>query len=708
MSYNFRSLLDILQYRLQKQSSSTSHIFLQDGETKTTCLTYGELNQQALSIAAYLQSTISVGERALLLYPPGLEFIAAFLGCIYAGIVAVPVYPPRRNQKLSRLLCIAGDAQAKVALTTISMMASIEKRLKDEEKLCQLQLLATDNIEGKFQGFTPYLATPESLAFLQYTSGSTGKPKGVMISHNNLMHNLNMIHECFEHASNKQGVVWLPPYHDMGLIGGILQPIYGGFPVTLMPPVAFLQRPLRWLQAISRYQATTSGGPNFAYDLCVEKIQPESCLDLDLSSWSVAFTGAETVRPETLERFANTFAPYGFRKDAFYPCYGMAEGTLMVSGGLKENPPVIRQINETKLSHKIVTDSANSKERSRAIVGCGRSWLDQKIIIVNPESKSQCPAEEVGEIWVSGASVALGYWEKPEKTMTDFNAYITNTEEGPFLRTGDLGFLLDGELFVTGRIKDMIIIRGRNHYPQDIEQTVQKCHPALRPNAGAAFSVEIDGIERLVIAQEVERSYLRQLNVDEVFKAINQKVSQEHQLQIYALVLLKTASIPKTSSGKIQRHACKTSFLDDNLCIVSQWKANLQQIELLQLEAEIETLWLQLENSTKQHLSQNEDKSQINSSQVFVPTRKAIETWLISNLASYLKMSPHEIDIREPFAVYGLDSSVAINITDELAQWLGYEIEPTLFWEYPSIEELAMYLEIECQLTESKTSSVNV
>ncbi len=604
----FSTLVDLLGYRAQNQSDQTAYTFLEDGETEAGRLTYRELDRQARAIAFRLQSLDATGSRALLLYPPGLEFIAAFFGCLYAGVVAVPAYPPRRNQNMARLQAIVGSSQAAVALTTTSLLGNIEQRFAESPELADLRWLATDNIASDLaQAWQEPEVSSDTLAFIQYTSGSTGTPKGVMVSHGNLLHNSAAINECFADTPNSRGVSWLPPYHDMGLIGGVLQPLYVGAPMILMPPVAFMQKPLRWLQAISRFKATNSGGPNFAYDLCLRKITPEQLASLDLSSWEVAFTGAEPVRAETLEQFAVTFESCGFRREAFHPCYGMAETTLIVSGGLKTVPPIIRQVDGAALEQNRVV-AARGQEGTRTIVGCGQSLLDQKILIVDPESLTPCPDNQVGEIWVSGPSVAQGYWNRPEQTQEIFHAYLADTGDsaaaatqgesnaagqspGPFLRTGDLGFLQDGELFITGRIKDLMIIRGQNHYPQDIELTVEKSHPALRPGCGAAFTVEVKRQERLVIVQEVERSYLRKLNVNEVVGNIRASVAAEHALQVYATVLVKTGSIPKTSSGKIQRHACRSGFLNGSLNIVEDWSENPQgKAKFLHLQAEVESM----------------------------------------------------------------------------------------------------------------------
>ncbi|HCF29538.1 MAG TPA: AMP-dependent synthetase, partial [Cyanobacteria bacterium UBA11049] len=552
------TLVNLLRDRAIQHPNQVPYTFLVDGETESFSLTYKKLDEKVRAIAALLQSRKASGERALLLYPPGLEFIAAFFGCLYAGVIAVPMYPPRGKQKITRLQAIAQDARAMFALTTTSIMTKLAQSFKNEPELAALRCIATDDIAEDLANdwVFPEIAN-NSLALLQYTSGTTGNPKGVMVNHGNLLDNSASIYQAFEHTSESRGVIWLPPHHDMGLIGGVLQPIYGNCSVTLMPPEAFLQKPFRWLKAISNDKATTSGGPNFAYELCVLKITPQQRQQLNLSSWEVAFNGAEPIRAETIERFSETFADCGFKRSAFYPCYGMAETTLIVSGGVKAEPPVICFVQENAFNQSLIVSTTSKSEDAKTIVGVGQSSLAQKIAIANLESLTRCREGEIGEIWVAGRSVADGYWKKPQETQHTFKAHLRDTQEGPFLRTGDLGFLLDGELFVTGRLKDMIIIRGQNHYPQDLEGTVQSSHRALRPNCGAAFSVEEEGVEQLVIVQEIERNYLRQLDVDEVVRAIRQEVSEQHQLQVYAVVLLKTASIPKTSSGKIQRHACR-------------------------------------------------------------------------------------------------------------------------------------------------------
>jgi acyl transferase domain-containing protein/acyl-CoA synthetase (AMP-forming)/AMP-acid ligase II/SAM-dependent methyltransferase/acyl carrier protein len=666
-------ILDILTYRSQYQSDKSAYLFLQNGETESATMTYGELDKQARAIASHLQSMR--GKRALLLYPSGLEFITAFFGCLYAGVIAVPVYPPRQNQKLSRLLSIVNDAQAKVALTTTSVLADIEKRWLEETELAQVNLVATDTLETPEPEFVPQSVTPESLAFLQYTSGSTGTPKGVMVTHGNIIHNQKLIHQAFGHSEKTIFVGWLPLFHDMGLIGNVLQPLYLGIPSILMPPVAFLQQPVRWLSAISRYKATTSGGPNFAYDLCVKQVQPEQLADIDLSSWDVAFNGAEPIRPETLEQFGKKFASCGFNYRAFYPCYGMAETTLFTTGGDKNQLPVIQGVKAEELKQNLVVENDISSPLSRVFVGVGRPYMDTTVMIVNPESLTPSKQSEVGEIWISGGSVASGYWNRPQATQETFQSALKDGEEGCFLRTGDLGFLSNGELFVTGRLKDVIIISGRNHYPQDVELTVENSHPALRSNCSAAFAIEMQTGECLVIACEVERTHLRHLNTLEIVRAIQIAVSTEHELEVYGVVLLKTGSIPKTSSGKIQRQACKLGFLEKSLNVVEEWQKTLESHQ-------------KINNSNLQQNSLSQNDALQNSSK----SVEEIQAWLAQKLAEILQLSPEQIDFKQPLAVYGLSSVKAASIAAELEKWLGMTVAPTIVYDYPTIQALSDYL----------------
>ncbi len=566
------NLVELLRHRARCQSDNIAFTYLVDGENEQIHLTYAELDRQARAIGAWLETQDLVGERALLLYPPGLEFIAAFFGCLYGGVVAVPVYPPRRNRSLERIQAIADDADAKVALTTDAVLSRVMPLIDETPHLKSLTWLATCRVPADMEEkWDMPDVHGDTLAFLQYTSGSTGTPKGVVLNHANLVHNSALIAHAFEHTRSGKGVFWLPSYHDMGLIGGILQPLYIGRPNVLMSPMSFLQKPYRWLSAISRFSASTSGGPNFAYDLCVRKITPEQRKTLDLSCWKVAFNGAEPVHADTIEAFCDAFEPCGFSREAFYPCFGLAEATLIVSGGYTYEPPVLRSFDAAALARGQVVDADPQAEGAKTLVGCGQNLPDQKIVIADPETMTACPPGRIGEIWVQGPSVAQGYWQQPQATKATFKARLKGTSQGPFLRTGDLGFLLDGELFVTGRVKDLIIVHGVNYHPQDIERTIQRSHPRLRPDCGAVFTVEVHGKEQLVAVQEIERR--KQGNWAAVFDAIRRAVSAEHELALDAIVLIKAGSISKTSSGKIQRHACRNAYTAGTLSEVARWNA---------------------------------------------------------------------------------------------------------------------------------------
>jgi acyl-CoA synthetase (AMP-forming)/AMP-acid ligase II len=445
-----------------------------------------------------------------------LEYIAAFFGCLYAGATAVTVYPPKSNNSMPRLRAIINNSQAAAAVTTGATLSKTDRFFSRAPELKELKWLSTDGAsEGAWHDWREPAVSADTLAMLQYTSGSTTTPKGVMLTHENLMHNQRMIASAFGGGPDTIVVGWLPLFHDMGLIGNVIQPMYLGGRCVMMSPVSFLQNPARWLEAMSRYRATTSGGPNFAYDLCVSRVSAEQRATLDLSSWRVAFNGAEPVRCRTLEQFASAFAPCGFSREAFYPCYGLAEATLMVTGAKTHGPPAAGIFEQAALEQNRVVAAPPNEAGGRKLPSCGRPFPNQRVAIVNPESLAECPPNEVGEIWVSGPNVARGYWGLPDETRRTFGAYLRGTGEGPFLRTGDLGFLMDGELFVTGRLKDVIIIRGRNHYPQDIELTVEQTGTSLQWGRCAAFSVDEGDESRLVVVQELARNY-RDSNLDEV------------------------------------------------------------------------------------------------------------------------------------------------------------------------------------------------
>jgi 8-amino-7-oxononanoate synthase len=487
-----------------------------------------------------------------------------------------------------------------------------------------------------------------------------------MVTHGNLIDNLEYIRKSFGLSQSSVGVHWLPPYHDMGLIGGIFETIYSGARSILMPSICFVQKPVRWLKTISRYRATISGGPNFAYNLCVNKISPEQCSALDLSSWKLAFCGAEQVRAETLERFAQAFTPIGFQPDAFYPCYGMAEASLMISGrsGVKCASPTMPKSNGSEAEH-------NRFE----FVSCGhfsREHID--LCIVSPDSRTLLPEGQVGEIWVSGPGVTTGYWEQEQQTQETYEAFLADTNEGPFLRTGDVGFEYHNELYITGRLRELIIIRGRNYFPQDIELTVERSHSELNSNGGAAFSVETDGEERLIIVQEIRRDRYRNFHEQEIIESICKALSLNFELRAEAVLLLRPNSIPRTANGKIQRHACKAGFLNGTLDVMGEWRRPL--------EAPKPGSSLEIGSPDREASLSPSD------------ARRRIQNWLIEKLAKELRVSPEVIKPERPFTDYSLDSLQQAGISGELADWLGCRLQPTLLLEYPDISSLSRYLAV--------------
>lgn len=666
ISRNVSTIVELLRYRGIHQPNNEAFTFLQDGETQETILTYLELDRRSRAVASQLQTLGLSGERALLLYPPGLEYIAAFFGCLYAGVVAVPAYPPRNQRNTPRILSILNDAQAAVILTTTAISSQVQSLFKDKFNINNIHWLTTDNLTAGIEAaWQEPLINQDTLAFLQYTSGSTGTPKGVMLSHGNLLHNAAVTRQYMEHSPSSKFVTWLPVYHDMGLIGGVLQPLYSSFPCIMMPPAAFLQRPYRWLEIISRYRGTTSGAPNFAYELCIEKITTEQRSTLDLSSWTIAFNGAEPIRQQTLEHFADTFAECGFRPEAFYPCYGMAEATLMVSGSVKSALVTTKNLQKTALERNHVITAAAKEENSVALVSCGRVVPQQQIVIANPETLTSCAADEVGEIWVSGPSVGHGYWNRPEETAQTFRAYLQDTGVGPFLRTGDLGFLHNDELFITGRVKDLIIIRGRNLYPQDLELSAERSHKMLRSGSGATFAVEVEKEERLVVVQELD--FRAKPNIDQVIGAIREAIAQEHEVQVYAVVLIKAGTIPKTSSGKIQRRSTKARFLAGTLDIVGSNILEISQVteaEEMLTRAEL----LAIEPSQQQPL---------------------LNYYLQKLITRVLRVTPSQLDYQQPLSSLGLDSLKVFELKNQIEVDFEVTISVADFFDGVSLAELA-------------------
>ena len=661
------TLVSVARWRAENQPDDLAFTFLSDGEQAEDNLSYAELDRRARAVADELCQRGAQGERVLLLFEPGLDYLAAMYGCMYAGAMAVPIYPPdpmRLARTLSRAHAIIRNARAKFVLGAESITRSIDDQLDaDQTDADEVQLLTLPPFDSPSPtNGQPAVDDPGELALLQYTSGSTGTPKGVVISHGNLMHNLSAMHEL--DSEGVVGVSWLPPYHDFGLIGGVLLPVYSGRRTVLMSPLSFVQRPMRWLWAIANYGARTTGGPNFAYELCVRKMREKECRDLDLSCWKIACVGAEPVRAEMVERFAETFGPYGFRREAFLPGFGLAESVLRVSCGPWREPPSVRRFSAEALQRNQAQPADHQTHGSRRLVGCGRPRPGDQIAIVDPQTTRRLPSGEVGEIWVQSRSVGQGYWDRDEESERIFRARITGEKDGTFLRTGDLGFLHEDELFVTGRLKELIILGGRNYYPQDIEKTVGRAHKALRPNACAAFSCEVDGRERLVVVQEGRRS--ARFSMDDILASIRRELGGQYLISPHAVVLVPGGSLPKTSSGKLRRRACRRRFMEGRLRILAQWRA------------------------VPEDQSSATGQSSATSAESVAP-RTPLEQQIADVWADVLQLP--QVGVHDSFFALGGNSLLAVELATRLRELVGGELPLDRLFQQPTVAGLASLIQ---------------
>lgn len=625
------SITSILTARAKTTPERAAYIF-HSQRNGTFVQTDGDLHHRATKLAGYLSNVTDAGSRVLLLFPPGPEYTVAFFGCLYAGIVAVPLYPPSRRRQQT-VINVIGNCAPSLVLTTQAQQKMLETMLTDHQ--IEVAVLAVDTDTLADANALPEIQA-DQLAFLQYTSGSTGQPKGVMVRHADLMANQAAIKETMATSEQDLCVSWLPLYHDMGLIGSVLQAMYTGFTSVLLSPMDFIRDPLFWLRTMTHYKATICGGPNFAYDLCVQKSGQGDLSDIDLSSLRLAFNGSEPVRAETLSGFANRFAPYGFQATASFPCYGMAEATLLITGGVGQTLPVSR---DALSAQRIEPDAEGT-----SLVACGAT--NPHVVVVDPVTCEAVPAGVIGEIWFDGPGVTAGYWNNPEQTAASFGAMLRGNPGRAFLRTGDLGAIYDGQLYVTGRLKDLIIIRGRNFFPQDIEFIISRSHPALEAGTAAAFALDVDGHERVVVLAEIDRKVDAAACMDQIAECARTDLAEKLDLHLSQLVLVQPGSLPKTSSGKIRRSACRDLLLAGELSIRAQHDAVQPALDMPSVR--------------------------------FEPgcDRDVLEKSLIQELVRLTGAQPDDIHGDQELLRLGLDSLMAAELTQQLEETLAVEIQP--------------------------------
>ncbi len=674
----FKNLVDMLALQVPVRGANEAMSFLSESGEEEKSLTYAGLDQAARKIAAGLVAKGLSGRNLMMLYAPSTDFVEAFFGCLYAGCIPVPAYPPMGARDIDRLKRVVLDCEAGAILSSKMLLPMIEMWVANESNGIKLPCIATDSLKSSTDasGFVPFAASADDLAFLQYTSGSTGHPKGVMVSHGNLLANFRQILSCFmkgdvtldEARADIRGVIWLPPFHDMGLIGGVLTPVFGGGFTTLMSPLTFLKNPFVWLKAISDTKGTISGGPNFSYQYCVRKVSDEKLAELDLSSWKVAFNGAEPIQMDSLRSFSDKFSGSGFDSKAFLPCYGMAEATLFVAGSpASRGAKVVNAESEALSNGRVVDlDLKGKKVPQSPLVSSGVLAIETDVRIVDPKTERECKAGEVGEIWVNSPSVAQGYWNKPSFSESVFKAQIKGSENTvSYLRTGDLGTLIDGELYVTGRIKELIIVAGRNHYPQDVERSLQNANPTFRKGCGAAFSITEKGKEQLVIMQEVAGAAADQTDYQQLALAGSRAVAVNHGIAPKSVILIASGKLPKTSSGKIQRTEAKKLFE----------MGNFAPLYVLESKDSSVNSAVKAETLEKDHKEFNDWQDEL-----YVE----IQTWV----SDKLNVEPHHIDLDVTFSELGIDSIEAIDLVDKLQDRIERTIPATELMRYPTVKTL--------------------
>lgn len=631
-------------------------------------LTFRDLYLESRKVAAALIRNGAIpGDRALLLYPPGNDYFNAFLGCMMAGVIGIPLYPPKRNKSDSRIVSVSLNSEADFMLSTSELCAIHAERELDTSILDEGVWIGTDQLpDDPIPESSIHDISQEDIIYLQYTSGSTSEPKGVQMTNENVMGCLRDLHRLYGHGEQGCTVNWLPHFHDMGLIFGNLLPLLWGHTSVIMAPSDFVQQPYRWLKAITDFKATSSAGPNFSYQLCLDKLTDEQADSLDLSSWKIAFIAAEHNRRETIEGFTKRFKPAGFSYRSMAPAWGQAESTLNITAVPLDEEIRYISLDKDEMANDRLTEVPAGTPDAVSLVGAGWTSDEQEVCAVDSDTFEDLGEMNVGELWLKGPLVGKGYWNNPEKTKENFQAY-TKSGKGPYLRTGDLGFIKEKQVYITGRLKDIIIIRGLNYYPQDIEITVQKSHEALRIDAGAAFSIDVDGQERLVIAQEIERSHFRDYNEHEIFTAIRKAVSEAHELQVHHIVILFPQSILKTSSGKIQHLAMKAAYENGELKIVTQ----------------SDPLVYTADDKAPQHVTEQLQTGL---------TYDQVAQWLTEWITRTLGIPGDMIHPRESLLTYGMDSMTSVKLSEELISLTGRPLSPAVVYDYPSISKMARHL----------------
>ncbi|MFI4954537.1 MAG: AMP-binding protein [Gammaproteobacteria bacterium] len=649
MNKKSNTVVDYLLHHAQTIPEHKAFTFLADGIEEQEYLTYAKLDKQARAIAAILQQKVRPKDRVLLCYFPGLDFVTAFMGCLYADAIAVPTYPLKNNRHGQRLLKILSDCEPSLILGT---QKSLEV-MQAQQEFSHYSYLHTDAMnEDSASLYRHHLARAKDLAFLQYTSGSTGKPKGVMVSHANICANVTIIQQHFHGGLNDIAVSWLPVQHDMGIIGNFLYTLCFGTREIWMAPAAFLEHPIRWLAAIDKYGANICGSPNFGYQLCVDNITEKELAGIDLSKLEIAYVGSEPVRAETLQQFTQKFAPYGFNERAFLPCYGMAETTLLISCVPKEQNPTVVLLNKDALTRGCIEEDPSSHY---PLVSCGYIDKSYTAKIINATTLEVAQPGEVGEVWIRGPSVAQGYWGKPTTSKKTFHAQLAN-DKNFYLRTGDLGFILQDQLYITGRLKDLIIMQGRNIYPQDIEKAIEITNSAIRPGCSAAFPLEINNAEQLIVVAEIKRS-ARKTPVEQIFHSMRQAVFDAVEVVPYHLILLPPLCALRTTSGKIQRKETKSAYLAGELPILAA-----DEIIRPMLDAH--------------------------------PKYQQIEHDLRVLLAKALSLETSQIDVNQNFSTLNGTSIHALIFQQQVMTYVAgrFDLSPTLAFDYPTITDLARYL----------------